>query len=380
MKKVLFFGFLTVALLLLFSGCFQPLSPREYSVTGEVLTTSGERVPFATIEIDGKTILETDETGRFQVSLKRGDHSFLAKEPGAKSITKRLDLSKEENLSLVMDQFDATEGWKYRQVSGGFRATLLFLAASLPDVVSLQLSGDFSRDDVSAGNARDFVFVMESSGKTQIDWTPILRQESTFSFLVEAFSITFPLPQKITELARISSSDGETARLGDYRSFSTPPSAGRSVVDPSELRYVGDMVTDAAPDVYAPDGKINVYDLIRLLDHYGTAGTMQNGDFAGSGNYHNFQRTPFSRVGLVGDGQVDIWDLVVLLDAYNLDETEINTPVSPENLQVVLNPAEHTHTLSWESPADDINDGYKVYGSNVNTSGQEHLTRFFWRR
>ena len=369
MKKVWLLGLVSVVIIFLFSSCFQPFSPKAFTLQGVVLSSTGEKIPFAEVNIDGKTVLKTDSAGSFSVSLSNGSHNLVAKEPGSKSRTQQINLKKDLSVTLILDQTDKTEGWRYRKTVSGYKATFILLGEHNVKALSLQLSNPISEQQVIKKDEKDFLFVEQSAGFTQIDWTLLLREDQEQAAVLEVFDIEMSALAKIVEAARVVYSPSGVSQNGDYRETWTGYSDERAYINPSELFFVGD-IAGSSPNTYAPNGIVNIWDLIRLLNYYGKGSAAEEGDFASQSTYNRFRRQPFSRTGLVPDSSINIYDLLVLLNAYGLNEQKINTPLPPKNLQIqALEGGEYR--LTWETGhASDVHDSYIVYGSNTETSGE----------
>jgi len=367
MKKQWFPGLVAILLIFLFAGCFQPLSPKLLTVQGVVVSPTGERVPFADVIIDGQAAAQTDAEGGFSVSLKQGEHTLLVKEPGAQSQSKYFELSKNLNLQITLNQINLTSGWRYRKTSEGYTASLVLLLSEQTKALSVQIGGVYDRGQVALLNDQTFLWVESDGLSTQIDWVPLSQDDSEGPAVFVAFEIGLPALKRIKENARLTYSDKGTKTNGDYREMISQKLAGRGILPSTELTYVGDMVSNES-SIYAPNGVVNIHDLVRLLMNYNEAGTIQTGDLANAASWTNFKRNPFNRAGLVRDGLVSIPDLMILLMAYNLNTAMINTPIAPYNL--AISSITGGYELTWEATAADVNDGYKVYGSATQTSGE----------
>ena len=367
MKKQWLPGLVAILLIFLFAGCFQPLSPKLHTVQGVVVSPTGQRVPFADVIIDGQAAAQTDAEGGFSVSLKQGEHTLLVKEPGAQSQSKYFELSKNLNLQITLNQINLTSGWRYRKTSEGYTASLVLLLSEQTKALSVQIGGVYDRGQVALLNDQTFLWVESDGLSTQIDWVPLSQDDSEGPAVFVAFEIGLPALKRIKENARLTYSDKGTKTNGDYREMISQKLAGRAILPASELTYVGDMVADD-PSTYDPNGAITINDLLRLLMNYNEAGNIQTGDLANAASWTNFKRNPFNRTGLVRDGLVSIPDLMILLMAYNLNTAMINTPIAPYNL--AISSITGGYELTWEATAADVNDGYKVYGSATQTSGE----------
>jgi len=365
MKKQWLPGLVAILLIFLFASCFQPLSPKLLTVKGVVVSSTGERVPFADVIVDGQAAAQTDAEGGFNVSLKQGEHTLLVKEPGAKSQSRYFDLSKDLNLQIVLNQENLTSGWRYRKTSTGYTASLVLLSSELTEALSVQVDGVYKPDKIGLRDDQTFLWVESDGVTTQIDWVSLAQEGQDLPAVFEAFDIDLPSLKRIKENARLTFADKVAKTTGTYREMISQKLAGRAILPASELTYVGDMVADD-PSTYDPNGAITINDLLRLLMNYNEAGGKEEGDLANTATWGYFQRSPFNRAGLTPDGQIGLPDLMVMLMAYRLDTTMINTPIAPFNLAIDLIPG--GYELTWEATAGDVNDGYKVYGSNAQTA------------
>jgi len=361
MKKSFFFVLLTSIILVLLSGCFLPFN-KEYTVAVRTTDRNGEAASFAKVQIDGKEF-QTDENGEFSLELKRGAHTFFAREAGSQSSKQSLQVKGELRLELVMNQPNLQSGFIYRSQSGKVKATFVVPASQelLAAIVQLPASVDQAQitwcDEEAFGNSR----IVE--GRLQLEWSHLFKMHS-HDGIFQLFSLESD--GEISTLGLQMFHKGLQGRHVQGSIVSAPPFsrvARGPVFGLSDLAKVGDIATGPGP-VAGSDGVVDVWDLILMLDHYGMSGGPADGDLTTTqGSFprpnHPSNPQPFDPSSLVPNGNVDVFDLIVLLNAYTLDLDMINTPFAPQTFTYTGS----TRTCSWTNSYDgsDVLDGYKIY-------------------
>ena len=173
------------------------------------------------------------------------------------------------------------------------------------------------------------------------------RQPAKESQLVELAGL-WAAGREEPDISRIEIYSGEGEQLYGKGEAITPQEISqRQFIPNSELSKVGD-ISSLGGESNTPDGIVDVWDLIYLLNRYEATDTIADLGKLGAtvvtpplGPFsHNLDQTG-------KDGIVDVWDLIILLNAYGATVESINTPFAPTGVEA-QSTGGNAYQISWE--------------------------------
>ncbi|HRW92201.1 MAG TPA: caspase family protein, partial [Thermotogota bacterium] len=337
----------------LFIGCFFS-EPEAFSLQIRVQDEEGLAIPGAFVEIrNGEDALvstgKTSEDGVFPFKSQPGKIRILAQSTfltfqGELLLTRD---AKTKAISLHDQKNPGASGitWRARE---GKPVPFLFLPpqAKVVQIVSLPCK-QLPANSPATGT----LFappLLQTTGKNHLLWFDTSYRTS--ASLLDVSSLwDFP-NQAFNPLLDVQVLDKEGNEIGNRGgTVLSHVSSSRPIFPDSELTRVGD-ISSLPGTTSGSDGAIDVWDLVFLLNHYGT--TTSSGDIAQmlsqvtappNGPFcHNLDS-------FGPDGTVDVWDLILLLNMYGHTLETINTPFAPQITQVTSLGA-NQFRVDWQIP------------------------------
>ncbi|HPE69497.1 MAG TPA: hypothetical protein PLF96_09285 [Thermotogota bacterium] len=357
---------LVIVSLLVISGCFL-FQPTTCDVEIVVRDHNGMLVPYATVQVldpaRGERLLfegSTDRWGEVSATLSKGRVTLQVQTPFLDHVG-FLRVLESEQIEVTLDQFrDPRAGGLTWRCENGTVEPFLFLPKG-SQVVEMKLAWEV---------------VDQASGRGLENWMPIPAipggvawlslQEHSSPFLVGLGELWQEKEEGAGSLLalHVFSSEG-TLLVSDGEVMQVH--GGRNLLPSDALTRVGD-VTGFGGTEFSPDGVVDVWDLIFLLNRYDSNDAQA--DFGRMGSsvvappvgpfYHNLDA-------FGPDGFVDVWDLIVILNAYGSTLETINTPFAPQLVSADA-VSGGTYWLEWLMPfPNDVQTGFEVYATEDQT-------------
>ena len=363
-KRVIFYFFVFCLLIGLFSGCFLPEEKATYLYTLAIKDTENRMIPYAEVTVKderGKELYravgETNGTIQFRRTEKR-----VRIEVSSPYLTYGGTIEGNEdgkvNTIILKEEKEEKAGgitWRYTE---GVLKPYLFLPKGT-GVVTL-IAETTGVEDTGEIAERRLIRLPTRGEGTEKEYLWYSLEASGELILVEISSIKESWKYGEDPIRYI-----EARELGGAVLFARGEAVGpieeRGYIANEELTKVGDISRQGG-SVNVPDGIVNVWDLLYLLNNYGT-----NDEAADLGRIGSSVTVPpngpFSHnLNANGpDGTVNVWDLLILLNAYGSTRDSINTPFAPINAEVE-SLGGNQYRVSWEIPyANDCQEGFYVY-------------------
>ncbi|HRW93838.1 MAG TPA: hypothetical protein P5560_12875, partial [Thermotogota bacterium] len=150
------------------------------------------------------------------------------------------------------------------------------------------------------------------------------------------------------------------AEEGVFASIGEPPSEdSRVLIDLSAMRNIGDLCHSLSLSA-GQDGKVDVWDLIFLLNRYQTSDASADiGRMADTVVVP--PRGPYA-VSVHPDSFVDVGDLILLLYGYGSTLASVNTPFSPVISSVTFHSPPSSYQVNWTLPfSGDVQEQFTLY-------------------
>ena len=363
-KRVIVLSVILGVMIVAITGCFLPKGKATNLYRLAIRDTESRMIPYADVRVKdetGKVVYrgKSDENGTIQ--FRRVEKRVKIEiESAYLGYTGEVGYRKDggvEAITLKEEKEEKGGGITWRNVEGKLTPYLFLPKAAGIVILTAQEEGAGIAEEVEEGKLIRLPREREEEGNTYIWFSLEKKEEPT---LIEAWGLKERWEYGDDPITYI-----EAREVGGAVLFVRGEARGtgeeRGHIPNGELTKVGD-ISKSGGSVNTPDGIINIWDLLYLLNKYGTNdGTA---DLGRSGSSVTAPpNKPFSHnLNTKGpDGIVNIWDLLILLGAYGSTWDSINTPFAPINVGVEELGGDQ-YQITWETAfANDCQEAFYVY-------------------